>query len=74
MLKERQRNKLSRKITLLPGDVLVCKVQDRKTKTHETFVEEIERTIEVDTVVTFDVDGETLGLVDGIGAIFGKSA
>jgi len=57
-------------VFLLPGDNLSVTVQDRATKTQVRFVEEIERTVEVDTVVTFDCD-DVLG-VSGIGAVMGK--
>ena len=73
-MKERQRHSLGRTIHMLPGDHLVCRVQDRATKTQQSFVEKIGRPIDVDTLVTFDVDEEMLGLTDGIGAIFGKAA
>ena len=73
-MKERQRHSLGRTVRMLPGDQLFCRVQDRATQTQQTFTEEIGRRIDVDTVVTFDVDEEVLGLTDGIGAIFGKAA
>jgi len=73
-MKERQRNSLGHTVHLFPGDRLICKVQDKATKTEQRFVEKIGRRIEVDTVVTFDVDEEVLGLESGIGAIFGKAA
>jgi hypothetical protein len=74
-MKERQRNSLGRTIYLSPGDILRCRVQDRETNEEITFTEEIGRTINIDTVVTFDVEEgeEVLGLTDGIGAIFGKA-
>lgn len=72
-MKERQRNELPYPVCVQPGDTLICSVDDRKTgKTHK-FREQIGRCIQVDTVVTFDVDEPMLGLVDGIGAIFGTS-
>jgi hypothetical protein len=73
-MKERQRNSLGRTIHLSPGDRLICTVQDGATQTEQRFVEKIGRRIDVDTVVTFDVDEEVLGLTSGIGAIFGKAA
>lgn len=73
MLKERQRNKLSYPVNLLPGDILVCEVQDSETGEVHKFTEKIGRQMKVDTVVTFDVDADepVLGIVDGIGAVFG---
>jgi len=73
-MKERQRNSLGRTVHLFPGDSLICTVKDGATQTEQRFVEKIGRRIDVDTVVTFDVDEEVLGLTDGIGAIFGKAA
>ena len=74
-MKERQRNSLNRTVHMIPGDRLVCRVQDRATNEEITFTEKIGRTIDVDTVVTFDIEEgeEVLGLTDGIGAIFGKA-
>lgn len=74
MIQERQRNKLSGgPVAVLPGDKLYCSVHDRKTKKTHTFVEEIGRSMVIDTVVTFDVKDE-FGLEDGIGAVFGKAS
>ena len=73
-MKERQRNSLGYPVHLFPGDRLICRVQDGKTQEEITFTEEIGRSVTIDTVVTFDVDEEVLGLTDGIGAIFGKAA
>jgi hypothetical protein len=72
-MKERQRHNLNRTLCILPGDKLICSVDDRDTKKTYTFSEDIGRHLEVDTIVTFDVDEPVLGLVDGIGAIFGKA-
>ena len=58
---------------MLPGDELVCTVRDGRTQEEITVTEEIGRTMTVDTVVTFDVEEEVLGLTGGIGAIFGKA-
>ena len=71
-MKERQRHLLDHPVTLLPGDRLVCKVKEPGEE-EITFVEEIGRPMEIDTVVTFDLDGEVFGLISGIGAIFGKA-
>lgn len=71
---ERQRNKLPCPVHLCPGDKLICRVSDRKTKKAHQFEEKIGREVTVDTVVTFDLDEPTLGLkAGGIGAIFGKA-
>ncbi len=72
-MKERQRHTLPNPVFLLPGDMLVCRVADRKTKQVHTLGEEIGRDQKVDTVVTFDVDEPVLGLSSGIGAIFGEA-
>jgi hypothetical protein len=72
-MRERQRNTLPTPVHLEPGDLLICTVTDRKTKTAHQFREEIGRRITVDTVVTFDVEEPVLGLSEGIGAIFGKA-
>lgn len=69
---ERQRYSLGRVVSILPGDLLVVEVEDRATKEKITFREQIGRTMKVDTIVTFDVKDQ-YGLVEGIGAIFGKS-
>jgi len=73
-MRERQRHALPNTVHILPGDILRCRVQDRKNKKEYTFQERIGRSIQVDTVVTFDVDEPVLGLVGGIGAIFGKAS
>jgi hypothetical protein len=73
MIRERQRNNLAGgPVTLCTGDQLICRVTDKDGRT-ETFREDIGRSQIVDTVVTFDVEGE-FGLKDGIGAVFGKQA
>jgi hypothetical protein len=48
---------------------------DGDTGTTQKFTEDIGRAVDVDTVVTFDVEEgeEVLGLTEGIGAIFGKA-
>lgn len=72
-MRERQRHTLPTTVHLVPGDLLTCRVQDRKVKKVYEFAEKIGRDLTVDTVVTFDVDEPILGLSDGIGAIFGKA-
>lgn len=72
-MRERQRNRLTAPVEIYPDDTLRCSVYDRKTKRHHEFSETIGRRMTVDTVVTFDVDEPVLGLVDGIGAIFGRA-
>ena len=72
MIRERQRNKLSHSVHMLPHDVLKCSVHERATNKTHVFEEHIGRTMVIDTVVTFDVTGE-FGLEDGIGAVFGKT-
>lgn len=72
-MRERQRHKLPQPVHIEPGDVLVCSVDDRKAMKTYQFQEKIGRRLIVDTIVTFDVDEPVLGLVDGIGAIFGKA-
>ncbi len=67
-MKERCRHKLPHPVHLGPGDKLICSVTERG-ETHQ-FTEKIGRKVIVDTVVTFDADGD-LG-VAGIGAIFGQ--
>lgn len=74
MIKERQRHKLSRDVHIMPGDMLICRIQDRKSNVEHKFTERIDRSIIVDTVITFDIDEPILGLVDGIGAIFGTES
>jgi len=61
-------------VRVLPDDVLVCKVQDRENKLEYQFMEHIGKEMIVDTIVTFDIDGPILGLVNGIGAIFGTES
>lgn len=73
-MKERQRNKFSHPVHIHPGDTLTCEVTDEETGEVHRFTEEIGRSIVVDTVVTFDVDEPVLGIVDGIGAIFGTES
>ncbi len=70
-MKERQRYTLPSPVHVEPGDRLVCTIDDRATKTQHQFQEKIGRRQIVDTIVTFDVDEPVLGLVSGIGAIFG---
>lgn len=70
-MKERQRYSLPI-VRVAPGDRFICTVHERD-KTHQ-FVEKIGRSQRIDTVVTFDVTEPVLGLVSGIGAIFGESA
>jgi hypothetical protein len=71
-MKERYRYPLKRKVTALPGDILHASIQDRKTKKVFEVTEKIERTVEVDTIITFDLDQPALGLqAGGIGAVFG---
>ena len=73
MIKERQRNTLLTPVMGQPGDSLVCEVTDHETRKMQSFKESIGRKITIDTIVTFDVIGPTLGLSEGIGAIFGKA-
>lgn len=73
-MKERHRHNLGRDVHLEPGDVLQVSIQDRETKTQDSFMEKIGRKITVDTIVTFDVDEPVFGLTEGIGAVFGKAA
>lgn len=56
-----------------PGDSLLCQVNDYKGGKFYQHQENLGRKMVIDTIVTFDVDAPTLGLVDGIGAIFGES-
>ncbi len=72
-MRERQRYTLDTPTRIEPGDLLICRVVDRKTKKVHEFHEEVGRKLVVDTVVTFDVDKPVLGLSDGVGAIFGKA-
>ncbi len=72
-MRERQRHKLSHTVHIEPGDRLTCTVDDKRAKKAYRFQEDIGRHLTVDTIVTFDVDEPMLGLVDGIGAIFGDS-
>lgn len=72
-MKVRQRNKLPKPIQCAPSDKLICKVYDTKAQKWYEFTEKIGRLIVIDTIVTFDLDEPTLGLSDGIGAIFGKA-
>lgn len=72
-MRERQRYKLPHPVHIEPGDHLVCRVDDREKKKAYQFTENCGRKMVIDTVVTFDVDEPMLGLVDGIGAIFGDS-
>ncbi len=72
-MKERQRYTLPDPVRIQPGDRLICTVSDRKTGHIHEFQEKIGRTMTIDTVVTFDVNKETLGLKHGIGAIFGEA-
>jgi len=73
MLRERQRNRLHHPVQVHPDDRLRCRVYDLETKKTHEFTETIGRQMVVDTVVTFDIVEPELGLVDGIGAIFGRS-
>jgi len=73
MLRERQRTQLQHPVLINPDDRLQCRIHDQKTGKTHVFTEVIGREMVVDTVVTFDVDEPVLGLVDGIGAIFGRS-
>lgn len=72
-MKERKRHRLSNPVDLHPTDLLVCTLTDNEGNKKYRFVETCKRRIFVDTIVTFDVDEPLLGLVDGIGAIFGDS-
>lgn len=72
-MKERQRHKLPHAVHIEPEDILTCTVDDKETKKTYEFREKIGHRLVVDTIVTFDVDEPVLGLVDGIGAIFGRS-
>jgi len=58
---------------VVPGDFLVCTIEDNRTKEKIRFTEKIGHTTTVDTVVTFDVDEGDLGLESGFGAVFGKA-
>lgn len=71
-MRERKRYALPHTVYVNPGDILKCTVTEKNGEQHQ-FTEKIGRSLEVDTVVTFDVDEPILGLVDGIGAIFGKA-
>lgn len=73
-MKERQRHSLGRDVHIEPDDILSVSIQDRETKTQDTYSEKIGRKMVVDTIVTFDVDEPVFGLTDGIGAIIGKAA
>jgi len=71
-MRERQRNRLIQPVLLEPDDILRCRIYDREGGVIHEFTETADRNTMVDTVVTFDVDEPMLGLVDGIGAIFGR--
>lgn len=71
-MKERQRHTLTSPVYLCPNDTLTVRILEDGKVIHK-FNETCKRTIRVDTVVTFDIDEPILGLVDGIGAIFGDS-
>lgn len=73
-MKERRRKSLPTPVHLLPGDRLICTVDDHKTKKTHRLKEKIGRVVTVDTIVTFDLDEPALGLeAGGIGAVFGKA-
>jgi hypothetical protein len=72
ILKERQRHPLKFPLHVRPGDKIVCTCKD-KTGRVERVEENINREMIVDTVVTFDIITPTLGLSEGVGAIFGKA-
>jgi hypothetical protein len=71
-MKESNRYKFVAPVHILPGDKLICTCKD-KTGRVERFEENIGRTMEIDTIVTFDVGEPIFGLSEGIGAIFGKA-
>lgn len=69
MITERKRHDM-RPVAVVPGDILICTVHDKKGT--QEFRENIGRSMQLDTIVTFDVKNE-FGLKDGIGAVFGKA-
>ena len=71
-MRERCRHKLPHPVSVFPGDKLICSVTE-KGQCYE-FREDVGREMVIDTILTFDVDEEILGLENGIGAIFGKAA
>jgi len=70
-MKERNRYKLPHPVSVFPGDKFICSVTE-KGQCYE-FREDVGRKMVIDTILTFDVDEELLGLEDGIGAVFGKA-
>lgn len=72
-MRERQRNKLTHPVRVVPGDKLICTIKDDKTGKTKRFTEEIGREMTIDTAVTFDLDKPAFGLKAGsIGAVFGE--
>ena len=69
MIQERKRHKRPKPVTLNPAHTLRCAVVG---KTVEECVIPVGRTLVIDTIVTFDLQGE-FGFEDGIGAIFGRA-
>ncbi|KPK52829.1 MAG: hypothetical protein AMS22_08390 [Thiotrichales bacterium SG8_50] len=71
-MKERKRYSIA-PIRLYPGDRLNCEITDEQGVKHR-FTDDIDNDgLVVDTIITFDVEGE-LGLKAGFGAAFGKAA
>jgi len=69
---ERSRHKLNKVIHVEPQDMIVCSVQDRDKLIQYSYSETVKRSFDVDTIVTFDLDEPVFGVINGIGAVFGK--
>ena len=60
-----------RPITMLPGDRLIATIDDGKKK-KEILIDELERSIEINKIITFDVEKDDFDddIKDGIGGAF----
>ncbi len=70
MITERLRHTLPVPVHIEQGDMLECTIQDRETMRQYGYRQKIDRSMVVDTLVTFDVSDE-LGLAVGVGGVFG---
>lgn len=70
-MKERARYRLNSPVTLTRDDKFVCTVSGEEQV--QIYEEKIGKKMTIDTIVTFNIVTPVLGLVNGIGAIFGET-